>query len=260
MQERRQEGISFVTGGWPLDDRKATLVFLHGSGGSNVLWHGQVDALAERVNTLAPDLPGHGRSGGLGMSSVAEYARAVQGWLRSLRVPGPIPCGLSLGGGIALQLLLDHDGEFKAGVLIGTGARLRVLPAILESIRSDYAGFVASTGTFAVSPKTDPERLRPLMESMGQCPAGTTLGDFLACNEFDVMDRLVSIRVPVLVVNGQDDRLTPPKYGTYLAQHIPHAEQVLLPDAGHLAPVERPEALNRTLEAFLDREGLCGTS
>ncbi len=221
-----------------------------------MLWNGQVDALSDRVNTLALDLPGHGGSTGPGMDRVEDYTGAVVDLLKAIQVPGVIPCGLSLGGGIAQQLLLDHGDAMKAGVMVGTGARLRVLPVILDSIRKDYNAFVSSTAAFAASPRTDPERLRPLTASMANCPPDTTLGDFTACDAFDVMDRLASIRHPVLVVNGEDDKLTPPKYGTFLAENIPGAHRVLIPDAGHLVPAERPEALNRVLSDFLDREHL----
>jgi pimeloyl-ACP methyl ester carboxylesterase len=173
----------------------------------------------------------------------------------AIEAPRPIPCGLSLGGGIVQQLLLDYPGRFPAGILIGTGARLRVLPAILEGIEKDYDAHLAASATIALSPKTDPALLKPLADEMAECPAEVALGDFRACDAFDVMERLSEIDVPVLVITGEDDKLTPPKYGAYLEDHIKNAERVHLMDAGHLSPLEKPDEVNRAITAFLKRVG-----
>jgi len=253
MEYRLEAGLAFNAGTWPLDPRKSTLVFIHGSGGSNLLWDNQMKALTERANLLALDLPGHGRSPGSGSTSVADYTRAVRDFLIELKVPGPIPSGLSLGGAITLQLLLDYPETFSAGVLICTGARLKVMPLIFESIEKDFPSFVASSKQFAVSPKTDPALIQPILEDNLKCPPAVAFGDFQACDRFDVRERLLEIKAKVLVVTGEDDLLTPPKYGKYLAEHIPGARWVTIPDAGHLAPIEKPEEVNRAITEFLDR-------
>ena len=63
MIERKIGGVGFIAGRWPLDAEKSTIVFIHGSGSTGRFWLAQVQGLAERVNTVALDLPGHGRSG-----------------------------------------------------------------------------------------------------------------------------------------------------------------------------------------------------
>ncbi|GAH25730.1 unnamed protein product, partial [marine sediment metagenome] len=64
-------------GSWPLDTEKSTIVFIHGSGGSANYWKAQVQGLSERVNTVAVDLPGHGRSGKNGKNTIADYAQTM---------------------------------------------------------------------------------------------------------------------------------------------------------------------------------------
>jgi len=81
MYESKVGGIGFVAGRWPLDRDLLTIVFIHGSGGSSVLWHAQVEALADGMNTIALDLPGHGRSDGEGFSCVEDYAAAAEGFI-----------------------------------------------------------------------------------------------------------------------------------------------------------------------------------
>ncbi|MBI5584025.1 MAG: alpha/beta hydrolase [Deltaproteobacteria bacterium] len=256
MENRFEAGLAFNAGAWPLDPDQSTLVFIHGSGGSKVLWDRQLQSLGGRTNLLALDLPGHGGSPGDGYSEVPLYTRVVADFLKQLKVPGPIPAGLSLGGAITLQLLLDYPENYSTGVLICTGAKLRVMPQILETIDQDYPAFVASIRQFGASPQTNPALLQPILDDSLQCPAAVAYGDFLACDRFDVRKRLPEIKARVLVVSGADDLLTPPKYGQYLAEHIPGARWVEIPEAGHLLPVEKPAELNQALSAFLDKKSL----
>jgi pimeloyl-ACP methyl ester carboxylesterase len=244
-------GIGFAAGSWPLDPERPTLVFIHGSGGSHALWQGQIDALAATANTIALDLPGHGTSKGPGCDRVSIYAEAVAGLIERLQVPCPVPCGLSIGGAIVLQLLLDRPALLTGGVLMGTGARLRVLPEIIEAIETDYAHFIDMLGQFGASEKTDPARLTPVMHATATCAPLVTANDFKACDRFDVMDRLDRIDTPVLVICGADDRLTPTKYSAYLETHIRGSRLVTIPDAGHLVPIEQPVAVNRALSTFI---------
>jgi pimeloyl-ACP methyl ester carboxylesterase len=251
MLLKEVNGIGFAAGRWPFDPARPTLVFIHGSGGDHTLWREQVDALAPSANTIALDLPGHGGSRGPGLAKVPDYAGAVAGFLEQLQPPLPIPCGLSLGGAIVLQLLLDWPALPAAGVLMGTGARLRVLPEIFETIATDYAGFVDLQGRFVASDKTAPALLQPIQRVMAACPPEVTAGDFRACDGFDVMARLKHIDKPVLVISGADDRLTPPKYSAFLESHIPGSQRVLIQEAGHLVPVEKPAEVNQALGAFV---------
>jgi len=253
MEMFEANGIAYVAGRRPLDPTKSTLIFIHGSAGSHLLWQSQVEALAERANTIALDLPGHGRSPGPGRDRVEDYARIVAQFIETVAAPNPILSGLSLGGAVVQRLLLDFPDRYRAGMLIGTGARLRVLPVILETIQKDYPAFVKSLPTHGASPRTAPELLQPLLDVAARCPWPVALGDFKACDAFDVMDQVASIKVPVLVINAEDDRLTPPKYGDFLERQIPNTYRVHISEAGHLAPIEKPDEVNRAIREFLDK-------
>jgi pimeloyl-ACP methyl ester carboxylesterase len=252
MHDREAGGLGFKAGVWPLDSARATLVFIHGAGGSSELWVSQVEALKDRANTIAVDLPGHGRSDGPGRTEVGGYARAAADFIEAVEAPRPVPVGLSMGGAITQSLLLDYPGRFPAGVLVSTGARLRVLPQIFETIENNFAGFIEMMGKFSASPKTPPEVLKPLLDDTAQCEPEVILGDFRACDVFDVIERLEEIETPVLVLSGQDDMLTPPKYGDFLEQKIKGSKRVHVMDCGHLMPVEKPQELNKALVEFLD--------
>ncbi len=256
MVERDIGGVGFIAGRWPLNTAKSTIVFIHGSGGTGEFWQAQVKDLAERVNTVALDLPGHGRSGKAGKNTVGDYARTVAEFIEAAGLPRPIPCGLSLGGAVVQQLLLDYSKQFEAGILIGTGAKLKVMPAIFEGIQNDYAGFVEMAGKLSSAEKTDPKQIQLFKEDLIRCKSEVTYGDFQACNQFDVMDRLAEIGVPVLIISAEDDQLTPPKYADFLESAIPDATRSHVLDAGHIAPLEKPREVNQAIIAFLDRHGL----
>jgi len=256
MEERKINGIGFMAAKWPLDPARATIVFIHGAGGTGTFWQAQVAGLAERANTLAIDLPGHGRSDGDGKDTIAGYARCVIDAIKRIDVPNPIPCGLSLGGAITLQLLLDCPNLLKAGILLSTGARLKVAPMIFEALEKDYNAYLTMICELIASPTTDSEIIRRWREETARCNPEVTLRDFQACNRFDVMQHIGTIALPVLVVSAEDDQLTPTKYGEFLKNSIPKASGSHIMDAGHILPMEKPEALNRAIKNFLDHKNL----
>jgi len=254
MVEKLEMGeIGFTSGHWPLDPEKPTLIFIHGAASNHAFWNPQVHYFSEIVNTLALDLPGHGTSRGPGKENVSDYAKAVLDFIDLIQAPRPIPCGLSMGGAITQQLLVSHGNRFPAGILINTGARLKVTPLIFETIEKNYSDFVKTIFAFAISEKSSAEKLRPEIEACTLCQPAVALGDFRACDIFNVTDNLGSIKVPVLVLTATDDKLTPVKYGAFLANSIKNAELITIEDAGHFSPIEKPLAVNQAINDFLTR-------
>ncbi|HEX7592810.1 MAG TPA: alpha/beta fold hydrolase, partial [Anaerolineae bacterium] len=116
----------------------APVVFVHGAAGSHLIWGAQVRALGEITRTVALDLPGHGRSPLPGRNSIDAYCDIVLGLLDALGFDRAVIVGHSMGGGIAQTLALAHPDRVAGLGLVGTGARLRVLPAILDGVLSDF--------------------------------------------------------------------------------------------------------------------------
>jgi pimeloyl-ACP methyl ester carboxylesterase len=254
VENRETGGIGFTCGHWPLDPEKPTLVFIHGAGSNHAFWNPQITYFSQIVNAVAVDLPGHGASPGPGKEKISEYADAVLNFIDRIQAPRPIPCGLSMGGAITQQLLVSHPDRFPAGILINTGARLKVLPSIFDTIAKNYNDFITLLFSFAISPKSDAETLRAVIMASTACLPAVASGDFRACNTFDVSAELGSIEVPVLVLAASDDRLTPVKYGAFLADSIKHAELITIEGAGHFSNLEKPLAVNQAIENFLIRK------
>ena len=173
--------------------------------------------------------------------------------IKTLEAPDPIPCGFSMGGAITQQILLDYPDLARAAILICSGATMPVGSAIFESIQNDYNGFVDFLCKIAASKKSAPGVVRSFRDDLLKTKAETTLGDFTACNSFDVTTRLSSIAVPVLIVTAEEDKLTPPQHGEALELAIKNSTRTHIHEAGHIVAVEKSEAVNQTILQFLNQ-------
>ncbi|RMF43986.1 MAG: alpha/beta fold hydrolase, partial [Anaerolineae bacterium] len=205
------------------------LVLVHGAGGNLWHWPPEVRHLGGRP-VYALDLPGHGDSPGEGENTIAGYAQAVIDWMDALELPPVCLTGHSMGGAIALQVALTAPKRVRALGLVGTGARLRVSPKILEAAATPE-GFPSAVDTivqWAFHPQCDAAIKSLARERMMQVPHTVLHGDFTACDAFDVRSSLSSLQIPALVVCGEDDKMTPPKYTHFLVESIPNARMHLI--------------------------------
>jgi pimeloyl-ACP methyl ester carboxylesterase len=226
------------------------LVLLHGAGGSHLHWPGELRRLPGAM-VYALDLPGHGRSSGKGCDTIGGYAEAVVAFLDAAGIEQAVFVGHSMGGAIAQTLALDFADRVTGLVLVGTGARLRVAPAILEGVRSNFEQTVELITRFAWSPEAPPTLTELGQKMLLETDPDVVWGDFAACDRFDVIKQLGEIRAPTLVVAGSADQLTPVKYACFLAERISEARCVIVEGAGHMVMLERPRAVMQAVQEFL---------
>jgi len=243
--------VRYLTGPSGLRPGRPTLVFIHGAGGSARTWEHQLFDLDPVANTLALDLPGHGASDPPGRETVSEYASAVIGLLDRLAPPDPVPVGLSMGGATTQTLLLENPGRFPRAVLVSTGAKLAVLPLIFDKLANDFPGYLDLMGKFAFSKAASETMKQEVLDDTAKQDPAIISQDFRACQAFDVRAQLAEIKSRVLVLSGQDDFLTPPKFSDTLANTIPGARLVRYPDCGHMIPNEKRAELAEALREFL---------
>jgi pimeloyl-ACP methyl ester carboxylesterase len=231
------------------------LIFLHGSADSASIWRLQLEHFSQhgRNNVFAFDLPGHGQRPDIFSSDVTiqDYARAAREIIKhELRVEQPILAGHSLGGAIALTMALEYGEEMSGLILIGTGARLRVLPSILERARTTPQETRQQLVALATAPSRQ-ANIVPTIISEQATPGLTILyRDLAACNSFDVMSRLQEVSSPTLIICGAEDHLTPVKYSEYLHQQLTTSTLCIIPDAGHYVMREQPEKVNQAIERW----------
>ncbi len=229
---------------------ESSVVFIHGFGGTHRHWGYQLQSV-RGANLYALDLPGHGRSGGEARTSIDDYTGFLSNFLEALGLRRTTLVGHSMGGAIAQQFALDHGSEVDRLILVGTGARLRVLPSFLEGLLNDFESTVEMILGYAYAEGVDQELVDlGRGELLANAPA-VPHGDLVACDNFDVMDRLGEIRCPTLIICGEEDQLTPPKYCQFLQEHIANAMLTIIPGAGHMVMLEQPEQVSVAIEGFL---------
>jgi pimeloyl-ACP methyl ester carboxylesterase len=237
-----------------LTNRRPPLLLIHGAGGTHMHWPAALRRLPD-WNVYALDLPGHGKSTGPGCASIAAYCDVVYGFVQALDLARAVLAGHSMGGAIVQEFTLHYPGRLAGIVLVGTGARLRVAPAILDGIRSDFPATVRTIADW-VHDKNVPKQLKRLyMQRMLENDPAVMHGDFYACDQFDRRADVGRIETPALVVCGSNDVMTPPKFSESLAQSMPHARLALIPNAGHMVALEAPEAVAGEVAKFLGAIG-----
>jgi pimeloyl-ACP methyl ester carboxylesterase len=211
-------------------------------------------AIADAHTPVAIDLPGHGGSPGRGFRGVADYTYFVVELAKALGWDRFVVVGHSLGGAVALVTALYHGELLEALVLVDTGARLRVHPALLRGAREAAEAGRAPTmdRSWAYANSTPQSVVEAVQRLILRTDPWVTYGDWIADDTFDLMTRVKDIRVPTLAVCGADDRLTPVKYHQFLAAQISGCRLTIIERAGHWVFWEQPEAFTRTVREFLD--------
>ncbi len=222
------------------------VIFVHGAGGSSHGWTNQLKASIPGFWQVALDLPGHARSHGQGENRIEEYAKWITAFIQAMGFKECVLAGNSMGGAIVQMVALTRPELLRAVILVGTGARLKVDDELLRRSRQGQ-----SFADYAYAPGTP---LKVQLESGKEfelTAPEVRYHDFLACNEFDIMDRIHEIDKPALIICGQEDILTPVKYAQYLHEHLPESRLEIIPEAGHMVMWEQAQQVNRILRDFL---------
>lgn len=261
------------TGGKPLDPALPLVVFVHGASHDHSVWALQTRYLAHHgYGVLALDLPGHGRSAGPPLTSVADQAawvlRAVGAARAAAGARDAAPLylvGHSMGSLIALEASgLASEGDQLAGiVLVGTAVPMPVSEALLSAADDDEAKAFDLINFWSHSGLTHPPgapgpgfsvfiQNRRLMERQAK---GVLAVDFRACNDYAAgLDRARQCPVPALLVLGASDQMTPVRATRELVAALPRSQTVVIKGAGHAIMSEQPEPTLVAIRDWLARQ------
>ena len=229
------------------------LMLVHGACENSSFWKAQLNELQKQNHLILLDLPGHGQSAKPGGEvSIPIYAEIVREAIQGMELDAPILGGHSMGGAIAMTLAAEEPKLLGGLILANTGAKLGVLPEILAGLETNFEETVREQ----VAPRElgnvhADHILEWISNEMVLTDPSVGLEDFLACNRFDLRSKIKEIQVPSLIVSGDQDRLTPVKWGAYLNENIPDSWLAVIQSTGHLTMLERPDVFNRVLEEFL---------
>jgi pimeloyl-ACP methyl ester carboxylesterase len=253
------------TGGQPFAATKPPVVLIHGAGHDHSVWNFQARRLAHHgFAVLAPDLPGHGRSGGEPLPSIEALAHWTSALLDAACLEHAALAGHSMGSLVALQAAAQLPGRIDRLILIGSVAPMPVAEPLLAAARNDRAAAHAMINQWSY---TFPSQLgassqpgisltglnQRLMERQRD---GVLAVDLAACNAYD--DGLAAagrVRCPTLLLCGARDQMTPGRAVKPLQEALVNAaggaRMITIPRAGHAMMAEAPDAVGDSIRSFL---------
>jgi pimeloyl-ACP methyl ester carboxylesterase len=247
-----------ATGGRAFDPAQPTVVLLHGAGFDHTIWALHSRWFAHHGhNVLAPDLPGHGRSAGTPLPTIAAMSDWTAAVLEAAGVAQARLVGHSMGSLIALDTAARYPAKVSALSLIGTAAVMTVGPDLLKAAEANDHSAVDMVSIWGLGFRAElGGSLAPglwmhygAQRVLERCPAGVLFSDLSACNAYqNALAAAAKITVPTTVILGERDMMTPARAGKALAAALPHSRTVVLPGAGHMMMVERPDELLMALQ------------
>lgn len=237
------------------------LLLVHGFPLDRRIWADQLGGLSDIRRVVAVDLRGRGKSPATETDgwTIDLYADDVAKTVETLGVEQVDLAGLSLGGYVVFSFWRRHREKVRSLGLIDTKAEADSQEG--KEGREKAAALVTEKGTAelvdGLFPKifastTSDEIKINVRKMFEETPGPTAAADAFAMRDrIDATGDLGGITVPVLVVQGKQDALMPVEGAKAMADQIPGAKFVPIPSAGHMAPIENPEAVNMALRDFL---------
>jgi pimeloyl-ACP methyl ester carboxylesterase len=231
------------------ENSASALVLIHGAGGMVLDWP---LALRKEMNAIALHLPGHGRSPGNGRRSIKDYAEDIVAFLDAQEIKSAVIAGHSMGGAIAQTLALDYSDYVKGLILSGTAAHLPVNQAIIDGLENNFEETTELLIKWQWA-KDAPEHFRQQgLERLRQIPMEITRNDYLACNDFDVRERLLEISVPTLILAASRDTMIALPAAELLHEGITKSKLVVIENGGHMFPLEQPAKVVEVIKQWLE--------
>jgi 3-oxoadipate enol-lactonase len=237
------------------------VVLSHSLACSLVMWNPQMDELTPHFQALRYDMRGHGQSDVTpGPYTLELLAEDVIGLLDALSIDRVHFVGLSVGGMIGQSLALNHAKRLRSLALCDTAAAVpqEAQPIWQERIERTRAKGMESqvnetmerwfTPAFL---KQNPSVVGLIRKQILATPVAGYLGCAEAIRRMNHLNRLAEIKLPTLIMVGEDDPGTPVSASQAIHKHMPDSKLVILPSARHLSNVEQAEAFNAALLAFL---------
>ncbi|MGY5876629.1 MAG: alpha/beta hydrolase [Candidatus Thorarchaeota archaeon] len=225
------------------------IIMVHGAGGSSATWFMQLRGLSDSLQPIAIDLNGHGRTPDRGEEDILRsYLDDIDSIVSNY--DRPILMGHSMGGALTQLYALEKSENLRGIVLVGTGARLKVMPIIIDMLENDFDSYVRAAGEYMFHEETSTKIVEASQEEIKKCPAHIISRDFQACNNFDIMKKVQNISLPSLIIVGDTDLMTPIKYSTFLKDKMEGSHLQVIEKAGHSVMLEQFKTFNQIVSEW----------
>lgn len=270
MPTRHINGVQLYYSEQGIDSRGAggglsPVVLLHGFPLDSRMWEAQMPALAAAGRrVIAPDLRGFGQSRSETPFTIESLADDVHALLEALGALPVVLAGLSMGGYVALAYANKYPADLRGLMLVDTKAEADTAEG--KEGRQKMIDLVRREGSKAIADQMIPKMLSPhtiehhqqivdaLRRMMEACPPKTIEHALAAMRDRpDRSEELASIQVPAFAVVGASDVITPPAVAEAMTKRIPRAGLAIIGGAGHMSPMEQPDAVNHEIKAFLTK-------
>jgi 3-oxoadipate enol-lactonase len=241
----------------------AHVMLSHSLGSSLVMWDPQLEVLEPHYQVLRYDTRGHGGSDApSGAYTLEMLGEDALGLLDALGIDKVHFVGLSMGGMIGQYLALNHANRLEDLVLCDTAA---ILPEEAQPIWQERIQLAREKGLDALVDETlerwftptflgqNPPEVEPIRQQFLATPMNGYIGCSEAIRGLNYLERLSEIKIPTLIMVGEEDPGTPVAAGEAMQQRIAGSALVVLPSAAHLSNVEQAEAYNTALMNFLQQ-------
>lgn len=243
-------------------DNGAPLVFLHGIGGGPDLWRAQFAAFGSAHRCIAWEMPGYGHTAMMPETTFPALAEALARLMDRAAAPSAHVVGHSMGGMVALEFAARFPARVLSLVLSGSSAAFGGSTGAWqeEFIAKRTRPLDEGKGMAGIAPgvvdgllgyQPDAAARAAAIAAMSAIPEAAYRAALKCLVTFDRRDALAGLKMPVLLLAGQRDTVAPPELMKRMQAKIPGALYVELPQAGHLANIEQPQAFNAALGAFL---------
>ena len=254
-------GLSIFLSG---TEASKAIIFVHGFPFDHYMWDAQVNELSMNYFCVTYDIRGMGESTvDDGQYTMEMFVDDLEKIIDELKMNRPILCGLSMGGYISLRAIERIQEKFSALILCDTKSsaddnegKLKRATAIKQINNGDFENFIESFvlncfGEEFVN-ENYAEYKKVVNRSKNNSPVGVKGCLMAMASRTDTTESLAKINLPTLIICGSEDKLSPPEVMKSLANKISNSKFILVEGAGHMTPIENPQAVNQAIKDFLE--------
>jgi len=264
MKKRINDLSVFLDG----DQNSRSIIFVHGFPFDHYMWENQVKDFRDEHCCVTYDIRGLGSSpADNGQFTIEMFVDDLEEIINTLNLEKSVLCGLSMGGYISLRAVERMQEKFSAIILCDTKsgadndeAKLKRAAGVKQINSGKFDSFIDAFvrncfgDTFVNEKKNLYDEV--VKKSKSNNPVGVK-GCLLAmAGRTDTTRFLNKITLPTLIISGAEDKLTPPEVMKQMEDQIQSSKFVLVEGAGHMTPIENPQAVSEAIKNFLSQNGL----